>query len=260
MFGVARASIRYRSVRPDQAALRARIHSIASVRVRYGYRRLHVLLRREGWQVNHKRVYRLYLEEGLALKRKVPRRHRSGTSRVARPSATAPDERWCMDFMSDTLANGFRLRVLTILDTCTRECVSIEIGRSFRGQDVAAVLTRLGMERGLPSVITCDHGSEFTSRALDHWAYQNRVKIDFTRPGKPTDNAHIEAFNARLRQECLSQHWFLGLADARKTVEAWREDYNNHRPHSALGNQTPVEYRTGGRFEPDRRRLQNLRA
>ena len=124
---------------------------------------------------------------------------------------------------------------------------------------MAAILTRLGVYRGLPTTITCDHGTEFTSRALDHWAYRNRVKIDFTRPGKPTDNAHIESFNARVRQECLSQHWFMGLEDARKTLGEWREDYNNHRPHSSLENRTPSEYRRAGSFELDRRGLRNLR-
>jgi putative transposase len=165
-----------------------------------------------------------------------------------------------MDFMSDTLANGRRVRLFTVLDTCTRECLATDVGVNFRGSDVATILTRIGFERGLPERITCDNGSEFTSRALDRWAYQNRVKLDFSRPGKPTDNAHIEAFNGRFRQECLSQHWFLDLADARKIVEIWREDYNNHRPHGALDNKTPVEYLTGGYYEPDRRRLQKLRA
>jgi putative transposase len=240
--------------------LRVRLHDLASVRVRYGYRRLHILLRREGWEINHKRTYRLYREEGLALKRKRPKRHRSATERVARPAASEPNERWCMDFVSDTLADGRRIRVLTVLDTCTRECVALEVAGSFRGQDVAAVLTRVGLERGLPAAITCDHGPEFTARALDHWAYQSRVRLDFTRPGKPTDNAHIESFNGRLRQECLSQHGFLGLADARRTIEVWREDYNNHRPHSALENRTPLQYRRGGYYVPDRDRLQKLRA
>jgi putative transposase len=220
----------------------------------------HILLRREGWEINHKRTYRLYREEGLALKRKGPKRHRSATERVARPAASEPNERWCMDFVSDTLADGRRIRVLTVLDTCTRECVALEVAGSLRGQDVAAVLTRVGLERGVPAAITCDHGPEFTSRALDHWAYQNRVRLDFTRPGKPTDNAHIESFNGRLRQECLSQHWFLGLADARRTIELWREDYNNHRPHSALENRIPLQYRRGGYYVPDRDRLQKLRA
>ena len=256
----ARSSMRYRSVRPSQEPLRVRLHELASVRVRYGYRRLHVVLRREGWEINPKRTYRLYTEGGLTLKRKRPKRHRSATTRVERPAASEPNERWCMDFMSDTLADGRRLRLLTVLDTCTRECLAIEVGSSFRGTDVGSVLTRLGLERGLPEKITCDNGSEFTSRALDHWAYQGGVKLDFSRPGKPTDNAHIEAFNGRFRQECLSQHWFLDLADARRVVESWRDDYNNHRPHGALNNQTPVEYLTGGYYEPDRRRLQKLRA
>ncbi len=165
-----------------------------------------------------------------------------------------------MDFMSDALADGLRLKVLTIVDTCTRECLALEGRSAFRGSDVAAVLTRLGVWRGLPDMITCDNGTEFTSRALDHWAYRNQVKIDFTRPGKPTDNAHIESFNARVRQECLSQHWFIGLEDARKTLADWRDDYNNHRPHSSLENLTPVEYRRAGSFESDRSERQNLRA
>jgi putative transposase len=219
-----------------------------------------VLLRREGWGINHKRTYRLYAEEGLMLKRKRPRRHRSAVARVARPAALEPNERWCMDFVSDALADGRRLRLLTVVDTCTRECLAIEVGGSLRGPDVASVLTRLGLQRSLPERITCDHGPEFTSQALDHWAYQNRVALDFTRPGKPTDNAHIESFNGRLRQECLSQHWFLGLVEARRAIELWRDDYNNHRPHSALDNRTPAHYRCGGIFEPDRNRLQKLRA
>jgi putative transposase len=228
--------------------------------VRYGYRRLHVLLVREGWEINHKKTYRLYTEEGLTLKRKRPKRHRSAVARVARPAASEPNERWCMDFVSDQLADGRRIRVLTILDTCTRECVALEVGSSLRGPDVAAVLTRTGLERGVPKSITCDHGTEFTSRAMDHWAYQNKVTLDFTRPGKPTDNAHIESFNGRFRQECLSQHWFLSLAEAKRTIAEWRDHYNNHRPHSALNNQAPTQYRRGGIFEPDRNRLQKLRA
>ncbi len=259
VYGFARATIRYRSVRPSQAPLRARLHELASVRVQYGYRRLHILLRREGWQVNHKRVHRLYIEEGLALKRKRPQRHRSAVTRIARPAAEKPNERWCMDFVSDALADGRRVRVLTILDTCTRECLGLVSGQRLQGKHVAAALTRIGLQRGLPDRITCDNGSEFTGRVMDRWAYRSGVKLDFTRPGKPTDNAHIEAFNGRLRQECLSQHWFLSLQDIQQTLDQWRQDYNNHRPHSALDNQTPAEYRWGGAYEPDRRRLQILR-
>jgi putative transposase len=259
IYGFHRSSIRYRSVRPPQEALTTRLHELASVRVRYGYRRLHVLLRREGWRVNHKRIYRIYTEEGLTLKRKRPKRHRSAAARVERPAASQPNERWCMDFVSDALADGRRLRVLTVVDTCTRECLALRAGQRLQGKDVATELTRIGLERGLPHRITCDNGSEFTGRVLDRWAYQNHVKLDFIRPGKPTDNAHIEAFNGRLRQECLSQHWFLGLEEVQKTLDGWKEDYNSRRPHSALNNQTPREYRWGGTFEPDRRRLQILR-
>ena len=260
VLGSARSSVRYRSVRPKQEALRRRIRDLAQVRVRYGYRRIHVLLRREGWPVNHKRVYRLYSEEGLVLKRRRPKRHRSATTRVERPAASVPNERWSMDFMSDTLADGRRLKVLTMLDTCTRECLALEAAGTFRGRDVAAVLTRLAVERGLPDRITCDNGTEFTSKVLDHWAYRSRVRLDFTRPGKPTDNAHIESFNARVRQECLSQHWFIDLADARRTLASWKEDYNNHRPHSALADLTPIEYRRAMSYELDRRESRISRA
>lgn len=167
VFGFGRSTIRYRSVRPEQAALRSRLHELASVRVRYGYRRLLVLLRREGWRVNHKRVYRLYTEEALTLKRKRPKRHRSAVGRVERPAAEHPDQRWCMDFVSDQLADGRRLRVLTIVDTCTRECLALRAGQRLQGRHVAQELTRLGLSRGLPEKITCDNGSEFTGRVLD---------------------------------------------------------------------------------------------
>lgn len=165
-----------------------------------------------------------------------------------------------MDFMSDTLSSGRRIRLLTVLDACTRECLALEPGASLRGQDVAAVLTRVSLERWLPEQISVDNGPEFTSRFLDHWAYHQGVNLDFSRPGKPTDNAFIESFNARLRQECFSQHRFLGLADARRTLAAWREDYNNHRPHSALGNQTTVQFRLEAALDPDHGEAEKLRA
>ena len=154
--------------------------------------------------------------------------------------------------MHDALADGRTLRVLTIVDTYTRECLAAEAATGFRGQDVARVLTRLGWERGLPTTIACDNGTEFTSRALDQWAYAQRVKLDFSRPGKPTDNAFIEAFNASVRRECLSQHYFIDAAQARSTLRAWQEEYNNFRPHSTLGNQTPAQFRAGQEDQPDR--------
>ncbi len=255
-----RSLLQYRSVRPTQEPLRARIREIASVRVSYGYRRVHVLLRRDGWRVNRKRVYRLYREEGLCLKRRRPKRRRAVVPRQTRVAATAVNERWAMDFMSDALAGGQRLRVLTVLDTYTRECVALEAGIHFRGSDVARVLTRVGVERGLPLVINVDNGTEFTSQALDRWAWGQRVEFDFSRPGKPVDNAFIEAFNSLVRRECLSQHYFSTLAEARHVLDAWRVEYNNHRPHGSLGDRTPTEFRGGGDFVPDRNRLLFLRA
>jgi putative transposase len=252
--------MRYVSVRPNQEPLRSRIREIAAVRVSYGYRRVHVLLRREGWPINRKRVHRLYREEGLCLRAKRPKRRRMATARQVRPAATEPNQRWAMDFMSDALHNGRRLRVLTVVDTCTRECVVLEARGMFRSDDVTAVLTRVGLERGLPAAISVDNGTEFTARALDHWAYTHRVELDYSRPGKPTDNAFIEAFNSLVRRECLSQHYFSTLEEARHVLEAWREEYNNHRPHGSLGDRTPAEYKTGGHYVPDRNRLLNLRA
>ncbi len=250
--GVARSSVRYVGIRPEQTALRRRLRELALDRISYGYRRVHVLLRREGWQVNRKRVYRLYRDEGLGLRRRRPHRRRSAVQRGPRQRATRPNECWSMDFMHDALANGRTVRVLTIVDTYTRECLAVEAAPGFRGQDVARVLTRLGWARGLPTTITCDNGTEFTSRALDQWAYGQRVKLDFSRPGKPTDNALIESFNASVRRECLSQHYFIDLAQARSALRAWQEDYNNCRPHSTLGNQTPAQFRAGQEDQPDR--------
>ena len=256
--GVSRSLVRYRSVRPHQEALRKRLKELASVRVRAGYQQLHGLLRREGWEVNHKRVYRLYTEEGLTLKRRRPKRHRSASARKARPVPSEPNQQWAMDFMHDTLAGGRTLRLLTVIDLCTRECVALVAGRGFAGSDVAATLTSAGQQRGrLPDRIRVDNGTEFTSRALDHWAYWNQVELDFSRPGKPVDNAFVEAFNGTVRRECLSQHWFTSLEDAQRTLDAWREDYNNVRPHGSLANESPAGYRKGGHFVPDRDRIEN---
>jgi putative transposase len=213
---------------------------------------MHVLLRREGWMVNHKRVYRLYRDEGLGLRRKRPKRRRAAMARTPRPTVSRPDERWTMDFMSDALANGQKLRVLTVLDAYTRECLALDAAVHFRGQDVARVLTEIGMRRGLPPVINCDNGTEFTSGALDHWAWAHQVRLDFSRPGKPTDNAMIEAFNASVRRECLSEHYFSTVAEAQIVLRAYRDDYNNQRPHSSLEQQTPAEFRAGTRTTTDR--------
>ena len=241
---VPRASCRYQSVRDERAALRIRLRDLAGSRIRYGYRRLHVLLRREGWMVNHKLVYRLYVEESLILRRKGPKRRKSNVVRQERSVAQGRNDSWSMDFMSDQLFEGRRFRILTLVDNFSRESLVLSAAERFRGDDVVKVLERVSAQRGLPKMIRVDNGPEFVSKSLDWWAYFNQVKLDFSRPGKPTDNAFIESFNGKFRQECLNQHWFLSLVEAQRTIEAWREDYNGSRPHSALGNRTPVEFAT----------------
>jgi putative transposase len=237
-----RSLYRYESCRDPRSERRARIREIAQARVRYGYRRVHVMLTREGWQANHKLVYRLYREEGLALRRKRPKRHVSAVRREARIQPSAPNECWSMDFVADQLVRGTRFRALTVVDIFTKECLAIEVGQSLKGEHVVAVLKRIAASRGAPKMIFCDNGSEFVGRALDLWAYVNKVRIDFSRPGKPTDNAHVESFNGRLREECLNPHWFVSMQDAKRAIEAWRTDYNESPPHRALGNRTPKEF------------------
>lgn len=216
------------------------------MRVRSGYRPFYTILRWEGWKVNHKRVYRLYTEEGLTLKPRRPRRHRSAVARAARPAAQRRDEQWAMDFMHDTLADGRSVRVLTAIDVFSRECVALKAGSGFTGFDVVGILTAASRARGAqPDRITVDNGTEFTSKALDHWAYWNGIQLDFSRPGRPADNPFIEAFNGTLRRECLSQHWFISLEDAQRTLDTWRDDYNNARPHGSLGQEAPARFRAG---------------
>ncbi len=240
--GFARSTMRYRSVREPQDALRARIRDLADQRKRWGYRMIHTVLRREGWPVNRKRVQRLYREEGLAVRRRGKRR-RSQNPRPIRQPLGGPNERWSMDFMSDTLSSGRRFRCLTIIDEFNRESLAIHVAHSIPAAGVIKVLERLREERGLPNVIVTDNGSEFTSRAFDAWAYAREIKINYIQPGKPVQNAFIESFNGTLRDDCLNMHWFLSLADAKRTTEEWRQDYNEVRPHSSLGGLTPAEYR-----------------
>ena len=239
-----RSTSYYQSCAKDQTPLRVRLRDLAAARVRYGYRRLHVLLRREGWPVNHKRVYRLYTEDGLSVRTRT-RKKRVSAARVVRPAAELPNERWSMDFMADGLLDGRRFRVLTLVDHFTRESPAVVVGTSITGRHVVALLEQLARTAGLPQIITCDNGSEFTSRALDDWGHRHGVKLDFIRPGQPVENAYIESFNGRLREECLNQNWFLSLAEAQATIEAWRIDYNQRRPHSALGYQTPEAFAAG---------------
>jgi len=219
-------------------ALRIRLKDLAAARPRFGYLRLHVLLLREGWKINRKRVYRLYRLEGLELRHR-RRKKRISSLRVSRPAAKAPNECWSMDFVSDSLYDGRRFRALTIVDNVSRVSPAIAVGAGLSGQRVAEVLESLDQTYGLPKTIQVDNGPEFTSRALDEWAHRKGIKLQFSRPGKPTDNPFIESFNGRLRQECLNQSWFVSMEDAQKKIEEWRVDYNENRPHSSLGNQVP---------------------
>jgi putative transposase len=241
VLGHARSSCRYAPRRTMVQALVDELRQHAAERPRFGYRRLHVLLRRRGWRVNHKRVYRLYRAEGLAVRRKKRKRLAAGL-RVVLPLPTRPNERWSMDFVQDTLASGRRFRTLNIVDDLTRECLAIEVDTSLGGQRVVRVLDRLAATRGLPQVIVSDNGPEFAGRALDTWAYAAGVKIHFIRPGKPVENCYVESFNGKFRDECLNEHWFISLDDAQKEIETWRRDYNEVRPHSSLGDLTPKEY------------------
>lgn len=225
------------------APLKARMHEIASTHVRYGFWRIFILIRRDGWRVNHKRVYRLYKEEGLNLRSKRPHRRRAAAHRLERPTLTAPNQSWSMDFVSDALFDGRRFRALTLVDNFTRECLAIEAGQSLTGADVVAILQRVSMTREqLPQRIQADNGPEFVSLALDKWAYDNNVTLDFSRPGKPTDNPFIESFNGSLRDECLNTSWFMSLADACQKLESWRKDYNYFRPHSSLADTAPAVF------------------
>ena len=233
-------SYRYTSRRRDQAALELRIREICETRVRYGYRRVYVMLRREGWVINMKKVRRIYNELGLQLRNKTPKRWVKAKLRDDRREATGSHDAWAVDFAHDQLASGHKMRILTLIDIYSRYSPVIDPRFSYRGEDVVATLDRVCGKIGYPKTIRVDQGSEFVSRDLDLWAYANNVTLDFSRPGKPTDNAFIESFNGRFRAECLNQHWFMSLADAREKLEAWRGDYNTVRPHSAIGNKPPI--------------------
>jgi len=238
---ITRWSNRYQSRRDPQTELRVRLRDLAGTRIRYGYRRLTVMLRREGWLVNTKRVYRLYREEALQVRTK-KRMKSAAQVRITLPEATFVNQRWSMDFVSERLADGRWFRILTVVDQYTRECLCMYADRSQTGQKVAEQLDRLIALRGPPASITSDNGAEFTGRAMDTWAHQAGVKLNFIRPGKPVENGYIESFNGRLRDECLNVEVFLDLAGARRKLDKWRSDYNQQRPHSALADRTPDEF------------------
>jgi len=214
---------------------------LANRRRRFGCPRIHLMLKREGLVINHKRTERIYREEGLSL-RKRKRKKTAAQARVILPAPERPNERWSMDFVTDSLVTGRRFRALVIVDDYSRECPAIEVDTSPGGSRVVSVLERLRETRGLPEVITLDNGPEFTGKALDEWAYSRGVKLNFIRPGKPVENAFAESFIGRFRDECLNENWFFSLKHARYIIESWRIDYNEDRPHGSLGGLSPAEY------------------
>lgn len=231
-----------KSTAKDYRALKLRLYELAMSRVRYGSMRLAVLLRREGWPVGKKLVYRLYKEMGLTLRSKRGRKL-SRRGRISKPpAADSINQRWCMDFVTERFENGRYFRILTVMDQYTRECLILEPGISMTGIKVAHCLNSAVQMRGSPESVTVDNGPEFQSRAMDAWAYEHDVRLDFIRPGKPIDNGLIESFNGRLRDECLNTHLFWTIEDAGTKLDDWKLDYNTVRPHSSLGYLTPKEF------------------
>jgi putative transposase len=241
--GCCRMTIRYTSLRPDDGDLRKRMKAIAHERRRFGYRRIHVLLQREGYAVNHKKLFRLYREEKLVVRRRGGRKRAIGT-RAPMVVPMAPNERWSLDFVSDQFTDGRRFRILALVDDCTRECLALVAATSLSGARVARELDQLMIERGKPKMVVSDNGSELTSNAILTWADQTRVAWHYIAPGKPMQNGFIESFNGRLRDEFLNETLFTSLAQARVALERWRADYNGSRPHSNLGWKTPSEFAT----------------
>ena len=239
---MSRTSFGYKPVvRPDEEVIRKRLKKLAQTRRRFGCPRLHVMLRREGFMINHKKTERIYREEGLALRIR-RRKKMASLLRTEIPRPNHANHIWSMDFMRDNLAGGRTIKVLSVVDEYTRKCFRIEVDTSINGVRVARVLSEISQMEYLPEVIVIDNGPEFISNALDVWAYHRGVKLTFIRPGKPVENAYIESFNGRLRDECLNENWFLTLEHARMIIEQWRVDYNTARPHSSLENLTPEEF------------------
>ena len=255
------SSYHYKSRRTDPAAIKKRIKTICGTHVRYGYRRVYHILRREGWVVNAKKVYRLYREFGLQLRNKTPKWRVKAKLREDRATAVRPNDVWAMDVVHDQLATGPKLRILTVVDTFSRFSPVIDARYSCRGEQVVATLEGACRQVGYPMRIRVDNGSEFVSRDMDRWAYQPGVTLDFSRPGKPTDNAFIEAFNSKLRSECVNTHWFLSLEDACEKLDRWRRHCSEEQSHSAIGNIPPIMLAnpTGATSPPDPNQAENSR-
>jgi putative transposase len=241
VIGVDRSSIRYSSRRPDDGALRGRLRELAGLRRRFGYRRLHILLQREGQQLNHKKLRRLYGEERLQVRRRGGRKRALGT-RAPMTLPQAPNQRWSLDFLSDTTSDSRRFRILAVVDDFTRECLCLVADTSLSGVRVARELDRVIAERGQPTTCVSDNGTEFTSMAILRWSQETSIEWHYIAPGKPQQNGFIESFNGRLRDELLNETLFGSLAHARVALEEWKHDYNTVRPHSSIGNLPPAEY------------------
>ncbi len=239
--GFARSSCRYKSIRPQEVELRQKIRENAAKFKRYGYRRIHVLLEREGIQINHKKLFRLYSQEGLKVEIR-KRKKIASQLRVASVLPQGPNQRWSIDFVSDQFDSGKRMKVLTVVDDFSKECPLIHVDTSITGLKLQELFKELGKNRPLPATIVCDNGPEFISRDFDAWAYHRGIKLDHIRTGKPVENCFIESFNGKFRDECLKENVFINLEYARMIIEQWRKHYNQDRPHSSLGNKTPMEY------------------
>ena len=250
-----RSTYQYQSrSRADEALLRNRLKELALQRPRFGSPRLTVLIRREFGVVNHKRVERIYAEEGLQVPLRRKRRRRGIMRQVPLALPSRPGERWSMDLVADSFSDGRRFRSLTVVDDFSRECPAIEIDTSISGARIVRVLERLSECHQLPKIIVTDNGPEFTSRAMLAWAEENNIRLHFITPGKPTQNAFVESFNGKFRDECLNENWFRDLQDAREKIEAWRHDYNTQRPHRSLQHMTPQEYRKKVDFKNSEKR------
>lgn len=236
-----RSTQRYTRLRRDEPELVARVRALCYERPRFGYRRVHVMLRRQGVCIGQRRLRRIYKAEGLAVRRR-KRRRVAGFERSPRLAPERPNERWSMDFVSDQVADGRRFRVLNVVDDCTRESLAAEVARSIPGERVTRVLDRIAQERGYPKAVVSDNGPEFRGLAMDQWAYRHGIQLLFIEPGKPVQNAYCESYNGRFRDECLNSEWFVGLEDASQKIQAWRIDYNEVRPHGSLGHLPPTEF------------------
>lgn len=240
LVGISRSVFRYQS-RKDDSQLKERIKHHAFERRRFGYRRILFLLKREGVLVNHKKVYRLYVEAGLKVVRRRGRKKVLGI-RIPMKAPERINQNWSLDFVSDALWNGRRIKMLTVIDGFTKECLKISVDTSLGGERVARELKQLILERGIPEEIVSDNGTEFTSKAILGFVYDNKINWRYIAPGKPVQNAFIESFNGKLRDECLNENWFNNLEEAKNIIEEWRKDYNGKRPHTALDGLTPTEF------------------